>query len=228
VVDCWWIRHGESTANAGGRADDPRQVPLTEAGERQAREVAAAIEVEPSLVVVSPYLRTRLTAAPLIARWPSVPVVEWPIHEFTVLSSATMRDTTGLERAVRARPYWDRNDPESRDGDGAESFCDLTARASGALKRLRSMDEGTVVLFSHQRFMLAVIDLIMQPWPRCEAAGAMPTRMRLFRAFLECWEIPNGALLRMLLGPTEWPSHCRIEPLRMLANAAPGRRGASH
>jgi len=43
-------------------------------------------------------LRSQQTAAPLIARYPDVPVEQWPIQEFTYLSPEHCHNTTFSER----------------------------------------------------------------------------------------------------------------------------------
>ena len=78
-----FIRHGESTGNAGVPCHDLGSIELTERGHEQARQVAASWTQAPALVVTSPYTRTQQTAAPTIARFPGVPVEVWPIEEFT-------------------------------------------------------------------------------------------------------------------------------------------------
>jgi phosphohistidine phosphatase SixA len=64
-----FIRHGESTGNAGVPCHDLATIELTERGHEQARAVAASWTEAPALIVTSPYTRTRQTAAPTIARW---------------------------------------------------------------------------------------------------------------------------------------------------------------
>src|SRR3546814_10533785 len=63
-----FIRHGQSTGNAGVPCDDLGAIELTELGQEQAREVAASWTQAPALIVTSPYTRTRQTAAPTIDR----------------------------------------------------------------------------------------------------------------------------------------------------------------
>src|SRR3546814_12324646 len=65
-----FIRHGQSTGNAGVPCDDLGAIELTELGQEQAREVAASWTQAPALIVTSPYTRPRQTAAPTIARFP--------------------------------------------------------------------------------------------------------------------------------------------------------------
>ena len=50
-----FIRHGQSTGNAGVPCDDLGAIELTELGQEQAREVAASWTQAPALIVTSPY-----------------------------------------------------------------------------------------------------------------------------------------------------------------------------
>ena len=69
-----FIRHGESTANTGLTSADVASIALTARGEGQAGQLAREWTEAPSLIVTSPFQRTRQTAAPTIARFPGVPV----------------------------------------------------------------------------------------------------------------------------------------------------------
>ena len=74
-----FFRHGESISNAGAATSDPASIPLTDCGRNQAEQIAQSYEARPTLIVVSSYQRTWQTAAPVIARFPEVPVEEWPV-----------------------------------------------------------------------------------------------------------------------------------------------------
>src|SRR3546814_10874663 len=63
-----FIRHGQSTGNAGVPCDDLGAIELTELGQEQAREVAASWTQAPALIVTSPYTRTRQQDAQTSAR----------------------------------------------------------------------------------------------------------------------------------------------------------------
>ena len=78
-----FIRPGESTGNAGVPCHDLATIALTQRGEGQASRIAREWPEAPSLIVTSPFQRTRQTAAPTIARFPGVAVETWPIEEFT-------------------------------------------------------------------------------------------------------------------------------------------------
>lgn len=53
----WFIRHVESSANAGLPTTDPGTTPLTSKGKSQAEALAKTIDKRPELLVVTPYLR---------------------------------------------------------------------------------------------------------------------------------------------------------------------------
>jgi 2,3-bisphosphoglycerate-dependent phosphoglycerate mutase len=102
------IRHGESEANAGLKTTVPAEVALTERGWAQARAVADFIVEKPSLVVISPYLRTKQTAQPLITKFPDVSVETWEIQEFTYLATERCRGTDYLDRKPLVEEFWRR------------------------------------------------------------------------------------------------------------------------
>lgn len=157
-----FIRHGQSTGNAGIPCSDLSQIALTELGWQQAREVAQNWIERPSLIVTSPYLRTQQTAAPTTERFPDVPVETWPIQEFTYLEPSRWNGTRSEERMPHIVRYWQEADTAFRDGEGAESFDDLFGRAQDALRRLEALPpESLVYVFSHGQFIQAVRSLVI-------------------------------------------------------------------
>ena len=157
-----FIRHGQSTGNAGIPAHDLSLLELTELGWRQSREVAAGWTETPSLIVTSPYLRTQQTAVATIARFPNVPVEVWSIQEFTYLQPSRWNGTRSSERMPHIERYWAEADPEYCDGEGAESFSTLLERVQAALDRLAALAEDTLVyIFSHGQFTQAVRSLVI-------------------------------------------------------------------
>lgn len=151
-----FIRHGESTGNAGMPCRDLATIELTERGQEQARAVAASWTQAPALIVTSPYTRTRQTAAPTIARFPGVPVDVWPIEEFTYLQPARWNGTCSADRMPHLERYWREADPNYCDGEGAESFGTLLRRCEAALARLAAMPEDSLVyVFGHGQFIQA-------------------------------------------------------------------------
>src|SRR5580704_19507902 len=88
------VRHGESVANAGGKTADQITNPLTPLGRAQSRDFAQRLDCEPTLFITSSFVRAQQTAEPLRQRFPSVPVEEWPIHEFTFLNPSRHNNTS--------------------------------------------------------------------------------------------------------------------------------------
>lgn len=152
-----FIRHGQSTGNAGVPCTDLATIELTDKGWTQARDVAASWDEQPTLIVTSPFLRTQQTAAPTIERFPDVAVEVWPIEEFTYLQPSRWNGTLAADRAPHLERYWGETDPTYCDGEGAESFGKLLRRAEAALMRLAALpSDALVYVFSHGQFIQAV------------------------------------------------------------------------
>lgn len=157
-----FIRHGQSTGNAGLPSPDLASIELTDLGWQQARAIAAEWRETPALIVTSPYLRTQQTAAPTVERFPDVPVEVWPIEEFTYLQPERWNDTRSTQRMPHLVRYWAGADPDYCDGEGAESFGTLLRRAEAALVRLATMPESALVyVFSHGQFIQAVRSIVV-------------------------------------------------------------------
>ncbi len=150
------VRHGESEANAGLPTETPHSIPLTARGREQAFALAEKWTDAPGLIVVSPFIRTRQTATPLMARFTDTPVEEWPVQEFTYLNPQLYVGTTETQRGEFAREYWLRCDPHWNDGGGAESFADFIGRIDELERRLRGSTRNTVI-FTHGYFIKALL-----------------------------------------------------------------------
>jgi len=157
-----FVRHGQSTGNAGIPTHDLSLLELTELGWGQAREVAASWTETPNLILTSPYLRTQQTAQLTIEQFSDVPVEVWPIQEFTYLQPSRWNGTLSTEQMPYIEKYWRSCNPEYCDEPGAESFAMLRRRAEGTLERLTGMAGDTLVyVFSHGQFIQAVRSLVI-------------------------------------------------------------------
>jgi broad specificity phosphatase PhoE len=196
----WFIRHAQSQANAGEKTINPASIALTPIGHRQAIHIAEVFKQAPDLVISSPYLRAQQTAESLLQRYPDAKHEIWPVHEFTYLALERCRDTTVQERLPMAEEFWQRNDPDYKDGDGAESFADFMGRAAATWQRLQSEKSfRDVVIFTHAQFIKAAI------WHGLHAGEHLTAKgMRRFRHFLYSFPIPNGAIVRTRLDPAFW------------------------
>ena len=168
---------------------------MTPRGHEQASWLADNWPARPELIVYSPYVRTRLTAAPMLARYPLVPHEEWPVHEFTFLTRGAAKGTTIEDRKQLARPYWAAMDPMLELGDGGESFACFHERIAAALARAARprKEGGPLVIFTHNRVLLLLMQMVMMPPRDAEEA------MRRLYATLGVWEVGNCGVVRMLV-----------------------------
>ncbi|MES2390424.1 MAG: histidine phosphatase family protein [Acidobacteriota bacterium] len=197
-----FIRHGQSVANVGLWDGPFAEIPLTEVGRQQAEELAQSWDFVPDFIAVSPFVRTRQTAAPTIARFAQVPMEYWPIQEFTFWDRAFWGEMTPEEDQETVFKFWDVADPEHRYGTGAESFGDLLGRAEDSLERLAKMKPGSrVLLFTHGHFIQALRHVLLFPhWSARE-------KMQSFRGFDERWRVRNVELARAELKDGIWKLH---------------------
>ncbi len=191
--EVWFIRHGESVANAGARTIEAATYPLSDLGFRQAGQLAEALEVEPDLIVVSPYVRARQTAEPAIRRFPNARVEEWRVHEVQYLAPALCMDTTQEDRNGMAIAYWQRCDPHHAEPE-AESFVEFCARVRDAIESAARRTEHRIFVFCHGRVMQAIAWLELTRPAVIDAAA-----MREFSNFMNGVTVPNCSILQMHL-----------------------------
>jgi broad specificity phosphatase PhoE len=190
--EIWFIRHGESESNAGLPTTHTAMIGLTPKGFAQAACAAAAIPKPPSLIVTSPYLRSKQSAQPAIERFPEARIEEWPVHEFSYLSLASREGTTSEQRKPLSKAFWDRCDPQHCDGEGAESFVALAARAKQILERMKHQEEAFAVVFSHGIFTRALMWIFLADPAEIDAAT-----MKRFRSFRSGFSVPNASILKV-------------------------------
>ena len=139
----YFIRHGETEWSLSGQHTSRTDIPLTEQGEQDARELAERIHpARFSRVFTSPRQRARRTCelAGLGAVAEVEPdLTEWDYGEYEGQRSADI---------LRARPDWNL----FRDGcPRGETPVQISDRADRFVARLRALD-GNVALFSHGHF----------------------------------------------------------------------------
>jgi broad specificity phosphatase PhoE len=189
----WLIRHGESESNAGAAVADYAAMALTPRGQAEAERVAAACPHRPDLVIVSPYRRAQLTAAPTLARFPDLKAQERPVQEFTYLTPERCRGTTPATRDPLVVEYWRRMDPTYVDGAGAESFAALALRVRAFLAEARGWP-GMTLVFTHAQFIRATAHALLVG--AFEGTKEDMVRCHALRTALP---VPNGAYF-----PVEW------------------------
>jgi broad specificity phosphatase PhoE len=198
----WLVRHGQSTSNAGQPAVGHGEVPLTALGLKQAHEVARRVERRPDLLIVSPFLRAEATAQPIRARWPTAPCETWPIQELTYLSPARCRGTTADTRRPWVEDYWQRCDPDYRDGPDAESFRSFVDRLRDFDRRLLAVDGGFVIAVGHGQFFRAYL------MARGDGFAGTAEWMKEYRSAESARPMANGEVIE-LDGQAIAPAHSR-------------------
>lgn len=158
------VRHGESEGNAGLPSQNHREIPLTEKGKAQAKEVPQQLPWEPELIVISPFLRARQTARPTLDKYPNTAVEVWPeVREFTYIMPKKCTGTTTAQRRPWVEAYWTQLNPFYIDGEGAESFFELVYRARETLRRIQNSSKQRILIFSHEQFIKVLTDLVERP-----------------------------------------------------------------
>jgi broad specificity phosphatase PhoE len=191
TTSVWFIRHGESTSNAGAVSSDRSAPVLTEKGLVQAKNVSLKILLRPELIVVTPYIRTHQTAQPLRERYPDAPCETWDLHEFSPLSDNNYINRTQVQQHSTMQAFWERNDPEYVDGAGAESFSAMTQRINEGLTRLRKRTEKFIVVFAHGDILQTLRLLLGKP------EASLRAIMKSMPYYMEHSPIDNGAIIRV-------------------------------
>ena len=194
-VPVYCVRHGQSVANAGGLTMEHSAIPLSPLGIAQAATLAAVFDVEPSLVLVSSYLRAIETAEPFCARHDCLSEIEPLLREFSALDANELQGMDGAERRPLADAYWQACDPALRSGPGAETFFEFDARVEAFACTLPSVPERTV-LFGHGIWFALLF------WKLGGGdAIVTPRGMATFRRFQLALPMPNCAVFALELQP---------------------------
>ncbi len=127
------VRHGQTPANRLGALDTVRPgLGLTEEGLAQARRLSDRWESEvappPTVIAVSGLYRTRLTAAPLAARYGLTPLVCPGIRELRSGDLEMASDPASQMEYVRTTLSWCAGDVDNR-MPGGESGREALARS---------------------------------------------------------------------------------------------------
>ena len=191
MKNIWLIRHGESLSNVGERTNYPHLVGLTSRGELQACEVADKITKKPDLVIYTPYIRTQLSAKPLLEKFPTAVTEEWPLQEFTYLNPEKYHGTTRYERKAEKLIYWSKCDPTYSDGDGSESYNDFLARIERGIKQLKNQN-GFVVVYTHGHVIRAMLWYLFLIQIKHDE-----DRFKRYCHLRQALSIPNGAIIKL-------------------------------
>lgn len=142
-------RHGQTDLNIDERWQGRLDMPLNATGVAQAEQLALSLPGGIDALVVSPMLRARQTAEPVVRALGLVPRLDADFRErdFGIFEGLTADDAARQypELAARNVAYrWDEAPP------GAEPTRAVVERVARGLQRLREAHDGqTVLLVSH-------------------------------------------------------------------------------
>lgn len=163
------IRHGETVWHADNRyAGGTSDIDLTEAGRRQAEQLASWASVEHfDAVVTSPVRRAMETARPISAAsgLPLETVEDLREVDFGVAEGRTVEELIELD-ADMVRRFW--ADPAAHPFPGAEEPLAAARRAGNALRAIADRHRGgTVLVVAHNTLLrLGICDLLGLPVDR--------------------------------------------------------------
>ena len=160
------VRHAESEANINGKTLSHASIALSEHGHRQAQDLCSKLPVIDH-VIVSKYLRTQQTAAPILEKYGLSLEVDEHLHEFSYLSERKCANTNLNDRKAWVNAYWEKMDCQHKDADDAESFEDLYLRVQAFHEKLKALAENyaekNLAVFSHGQFLQHLMMQIQQP-----------------------------------------------------------------
>jgi len=137
----YMIRHGETTANAGGFVSGSFDTPLTDKGRKQAKEagiILKSLKDTPKLIVHSPLSRAKETALLLNER------LNLPLRENALIAERDLGDWTGflikewLERRKKGLT--------PPNGETSEAF---EKRVISGIGNIMTFPEGPVLIVTH-------------------------------------------------------------------------------
>lgn len=183
----YFVRHGQSTANAGGVTMAHAEIPLSELGRRQAALVAQLLEVEPILLLSSTYVRAIETARPFSEKT-GCPITPHPLlNEFSALDAGLIEGMVTAQRRPLADALWEQADPDLRHGPASETFREFSVRVAGFAGEMSHLPRDTV-LFGHG-IWFALLCWKLQGFTADDSTG-----MHEFSRFQRALPMPNCAV----------------------------------
>jgi alpha-ribazole phosphatase len=172
----YYVRHGESVANAGGITMDHHVIPLSEKGYKQAVSVVGSLPSKPSRVYASKFIRTQQTAQPYLESVNFSLDIHPQLHELMNIDSALLAGMNGDERKPISDEYWRTANPHARMGEAAETFIEFSNRVDVVMRDLQHFLNDTV-MFGHGIFLALIV------WKTLGFPCDTPEAMAAFRRF---------------------------------------------
>lgn len=181
-----FIRHAESSANAGGVTMINSAIPLSTHGLQQARELALE-DIKTSFVQVSTFKRTHQTAEPFCSARRLIPHINPLLDEFSYIDPSLIVGMNLEQRRPISEQYWEASNPYAKNGLAAETFSEFQTRVQRFISGLNTLPAGTVI-FGHGIWLALLI------WNLQNQLVASSSDMKAFRHFQLDLEVPNASI----------------------------------
>ncbi|HLQ04825.1 MAG TPA: histidine phosphatase family protein [Verrucomicrobiae bacterium] len=168
----FFVRHGESEANAAHRFSGRTDSPLTERGRKQAEVVAAALDAVPFDRIVATPLSRSLDTALVIGRRRKMPV-----DVVNDLIEIDVGDRTGATfDEIRGLPDW--KDDGFVAWPSGETLEQVLERALRAVRRIhRESEGGTVLVIGHGGVTRILVSHFLGILPKLDRSPATNTNV---------------------------------------------------
>lgn len=176
----YFVRHGESEANAGGVSRPDKQLALSHKGKEQAQSVIPQLP-KPQKVFVSEMRRTQQTAKPFCEHWQIKPEICSLLNEFSYLDFQLIEGLKAEQRKAHSEAYWQKWDIDYRTSKQVDSFRQFSQRVFDFRQKMTTFEPNTVC-FGHG------IWIAMLLW---QQAGNDPFDMKGFRLWQLNLPMPN-------------------------------------
>jgi len=188
------------------------EIPLSLLGHQQAQKLAAALNVEPSSILVSSFVRTHQTAAPFCAKHSISYKVHPSLHEFSVIDPALIEGMDGTQRKPFVKAYWEDPDPQRRLGEKADTFAEFQDQVDTFMADMVRVPDSTVI-FGHGIWLALLF------WRLSGQRVTDAESMRAFRRYQLGFSMPNCATFDLtLVDGQDWNVHARTDLARVIAS----------
>ncbi|HFT1527985.1 TPA: phosphoglycerate mutase family protein [Providencia stuartii] len=150
-------RHGEQSNETGLL---PSNIPISEIATGKVNEWAELCPLAPDIIIVSSYLSSKQSGRPFINKGLCDRIQIWRVHPFLNISPKKLQKADKQQSHQLMTCYWEKLDPEYKDGKDAESFIDLIERVRECITLIAEQKDKKIVMISHESFLNAIRWLI--------------------------------------------------------------------
>jgi len=159
------VRHGETAANRARHFAEHDEIPLTQTGREQARELAALLarDFKPDVLLSSPYIRARETSEIIGAALSLEPEILPGTHERN-FGSLKGHPYERMGELMLADALYDATQPWHWTPPDGESLEQVRHRTAAAIETLHSRGVDEVVLVCHGAVIQSICAHVTGEW----------------------------------------------------------------